>query len=103
MDLTRVRAITSLPVSDLDRATAWYRDHLGAEPSEFDEEGVLIECGGGTSFFLYRSQFAGTNEATALMLQVDDFDAAFADLRSRGVSFEEYDFDEFKTVDLLLL
>jgi len=99
MDLSHVRAITALPVSDLDRAVAWYQGHLGAEPSETDEDGALFECGGGTSFFVYESQFAGTNKGTALMLQVDDFDAAFSDLRSGGVSFEEYDFGEFKTVD----
>lgn len=50
-------------------------------------------------FFLYPSQFAGTNEATALMLQVDDLDQSIAELRSKGVAFEAYDFGDIKTVD----
>ena len=46
---------------------------------------------------LYASQFAGTNQATAASLDVNDFDAAVEQLRSRGVAFEEYDMGEFRT------
>ncbi len=99
MDLSHATAITPLAVSNLDTATAWYRSHLGVTPAETDADGVRFACGDGTSFFLYESQFAGTNKATALMLRVDDFDGAFADLRSNGVRFEEYDFGELSTVD----
>jgi catechol 2,3-dioxygenase-like lactoylglutathione lyase family enzyme len=99
MDLSHARAIAFLPVSDLDRASAWYQEHLGASPSETDEMGVLFACGDGTSFALYQSEFAGTNQGTAMTLDVDDFDSAIADLRSRGVSFEEYDFEYLTTVD----
>jgi catechol 2,3-dioxygenase-like lactoylglutathione lyase family enzyme len=43
---------------------------------------------------------AGTqNPSTALTWQVDDVAAEIADLESRGVSFEDYDLPEFKTVD----
>lgn len=99
MDLTGTTAVASLPVADVEKASSWYRGHLGAEPARVDEAGALFTCGGGTMFFLYESQFAGTNEATALMLQVEDLDRAIADLRSKGVAFEDYDFGEIKTVD----
>jgi len=99
MDLSQAKAAAYLPVSDLERATAWYRDRLGAEATQLNEMDSEFVCGDGTSFFLYPSQFAGTNEGTALALNVDDVEATVADLVSRGVTFEEYDFDDFKTVN----
>ncbi len=37
------------------------------------------------------------------MLVVNDFDEALAEMRSRGVVFEDYDFgDDFRTVDGVL-
>jgi catechol 2,3-dioxygenase-like lactoylglutathione lyase family enzyme len=99
MDLSKAKAIAPLAVSSLDAATVWYRDTLGATPAQTSPAGVQFQCGSGTSFFLYESQFAGTNQATGLMLEVADFDEAFADLQSSGVQFENYDFGEIRTVD----
>ena len=90
--------IATLPASDLDRARSWYRDKLGLEPAQDGEGGVMYDTGG-VRFMLYPSQFAGTNQATAASWEVDDFDSAVADLRSRGVTFEEYDLPGLKTVD----
>jgi catechol 2,3-dioxygenase-like lactoylglutathione lyase family enzyme len=83
-----------LPASDLDRAKRWYSDKLGLEPTSEDEYGgVHYEIGGGT-FLVYLSEFAGTNKATAAGFRVEDFDAAIAKLRARGVTFEDVDFGE---------
>jgi len=89
-----------LPASDLERAKRWYSEKLGLEPvSESEYGGIQYEHGGGT-FLVYPSDFAGTNKATAAGFRVEDFDAAIAELRSRGVVFEEVDFGEFgSTVD----
>jgi catechol 2,3-dioxygenase-like lactoylglutathione lyase family enzyme len=93
----------ALPASDIDRAKAWYSEKLGAEPVETGPGGELRYDIGGTRFGLYASAFAGTNQATAAMLAVSDFDTARAELRSRGVVFEDYDFgDDFRTVDGVL-
>ena len=93
----------SLPASDIDRAKTWYSDKLGAEPTiELPGAGLMYDIGG-VKFGLYPSEFAGTNQATAAMLVVNDFDEALAELRSRGVVFEDYDFgDDFRTVDGVL-
>lgn len=49
---------------------------------------------------VYPSGFAGTNQATAVNIRVDDVEAAVAELKSRGAVFESYDFGEaFRTVD----
>jgi catechol 2,3-dioxygenase-like lactoylglutathione lyase family enzyme len=89
-----------LPASDIERAKRWYLEKLGLEPVSEDEYGgVQYEHGGGT-FLVYLSEFAGTNKATAAGFRVEDFDAAIAELRSRGVVFEDVDFGEFgSTVD----
>lgn len=94
----------SLPVSDLSRAKQWYLEKLDLKPVREDEMagGAFYETGGG-QFLLYQSEFAGTNQATAAGWQVEDVPAKVAELRSRGVVFEEYDFgDEFKTKDGIL-
>ena len=89
-----------LPASDINRAKDWYRDRLGLKPVNDTEDGGGTYETGGTRFLLYPSQFAGTNQATAAGFQVTDFDATIAELRSNGVTFEEYDFgDELRTTD----
>ena len=49
--------------------------------------------------FLYPSAGAGTSAASQAFWQVEDLDAEVADLRSRGVVFENYDMPGLKTVD----
>jgi predicted enzyme related to lactoylglutathione lyase len=91
----------TLPASDLERAKAWYAEVLQLEPSETTEDGSFIYEVGGSFFMVYASQFAGTNQATAI--SVDDVDAAVTDLKARGAVFENYDFGEdFRTVDGIL-
>ena len=92
-----------LPASDLDRAKRWYAEKLGIEPVREDEYGGAEYEVGGAMFLIYRSEFAGTNKATAAGFRVDDFDATVAELRSAGVVFEDVDFGEFgSTVDGVL-
>jgi catechol 2,3-dioxygenase-like lactoylglutathione lyase family enzyme len=90
----------SLPASDIDRARAWYSEKLGLVPIESGPGGELRYDTGATQFGVYPSAFAGSNQATAAVLVVGDFDAARAELLSKGVVFEDYDFgEEFRTVD----
>ena len=89
----------SLPASDIERAKAFYRDKLGLEPAEESGDGGVFFDTGGTRFLLYPSGFAGTNQATAAGWQVDDIEAVVAGLKANGVEFQDYDFDELKTVD----
>jgi len=83
-----------LAASDLERAKRWYAEKLGLEPVEEDEYGGLQYETGGSTFLVYLSQFAGTNQATAAGFRVDDFDAAVSTLRANGVEFEDVDFGE---------
>ncbi|HSJ71301.1 MAG TPA: VOC family protein [Acidimicrobiia bacterium] len=92
--------VASLPASDIDRARSWYQEKLGVQPSVYEDEGVLMYMNGDSAFMVYASEFAGTNQATAAGLVVEDFDAALMSLRSSGVVFEDYDFgDGMATVE----
>jgi catechol 2,3-dioxygenase-like lactoylglutathione lyase family enzyme len=88
----------SLAVSDLAKARSWYADSLGWEPA-FEPPGVLVYDVDGATFTLYESQFAGTAKNTVMNWNVDDVRPKVAQLRERGVKFEDYDFGDFKTVD----
>ncbi len=90
----------TLPASDIERAKAWYSSVLQLQPTEITESGDVWYEIDGTRLMLYPSQFAGTNQATAVNISVDDVDVSVAELKARGAVFESYDFGEaFRTVD----
>ena len=91
-------AIATVPASDLERAMSWYADKLGLEPAEAAEVGAYFNVGSGR-FLLYPSEFAGTNQATAMSFEVDDIEAAVAELKANGVTFEDYDIPGVETED----
>ena len=82
-------------VSDIDRARRFYRDTLGLELVQDggeDMDGVLGFKTGSTYLIVYRSEFAGTNQANAVTWDMQgDLEAVVADLRAKGVAFERYD------------
>ena len=53
-----------VPVKDLARARKFYEQTLGFSPDYENEGGVGYKGAGGTAFFLYPSEFAGTNKAS---------------------------------------
>jgi catechol 2,3-dioxygenase-like lactoylglutathione lyase family enzyme len=91
-------AATRLPAQDLARARAFYADKLGLEPVEERPGGLRYECGG-TVFALFASAGAPSGAHTQMGWKVADIDATVAELRARGVVFEEYDLPGLRTVD----
>jgi catechol 2,3-dioxygenase-like lactoylglutathione lyase family enzyme len=85
------RAITKLPVQDLDRARAFYQDKLGLTPVEEREGGLRYLCAAG-EFHLFLSTGAASGTFTQLGFEVENIGAVVANLRSRGVVFEKFDF-----------
>ena len=83
--------IPMLAASDLDRARAFYADALDLKP--VDDAGVLRYETGGSSFVVYLSEFAASNQATAAMWEVDDLDGTVTTLKGRGVEFQNFDFE----------
>jgi predicted enzyme related to lactoylglutathione lyase len=83
--------IPYIPVSDLARARKFYSEKVGLEPKAENNGGLTYECGG-TEVFMYVSAGAGTSKASQAFWSVKDLRAEVAELRTRGVTFEEYDF-----------
>jgi len=85
-------AIATVAVKDLKKAAAFYEKTLGLRPKARQGEEVISYATGSTVFNVYRSEFAGTNMATAVCWAVgDQVDAIVDALRSKGVAFEHYD------------
>ena len=96
--LTDSDIMAVLPAKDINRAKEFYRDKLGLEPSESDEEDNLIYRGGhGTSFLVYQTENAGTAKNTQMGWATDNLEREVEELRARGVVFEEYDMPGLKT------
>jgi predicted enzyme related to lactoylglutathione lyase len=88
-----------LPATDVARARAFYEQILNLQPSGEVDGGVVYKFAGGTACLLYPSVNAGTNRASQAFWQVPDVVREVAELKRRGVRFEEYDEPGLKTVD----
>jgi catechol 2,3-dioxygenase-like lactoylglutathione lyase family enzyme len=80
-----------IPVADLERARKFYEEKLGLDPGKEFAEGMIYKCGKGTTFYMYKSEGAGTSKASYAFWEVDDVAAEVAQLKDRGVVFQEYD------------
>lgn len=78
-----------IPASNVARARQFYEHIVGLTPKEDYAGGVTYECAG-TEVFMYPTPNAGTSKASQAFWQVDDVEAEVAELKARGVVFEEY-------------
>jgi len=88
-----------IPAQDVARARSFYEDKLGFRPREEVAGGVVYEFGKGTAAFLYPTPNAGTSRASQAYWQVEDIEREVAELKKRGVKFEDYDMPGMKTQD----
>ena len=89
--LGKADATPMIAVKDLDRAKRFYEDTLGLETKdEWGGEGATLKSGD-TLINVYRSEFAGTNKATALNFDVEDIASEVRELKDKGIMFEHYD------------
>jgi catechol 2,3-dioxygenase-like lactoylglutathione lyase family enzyme len=90
MPLSDSPIFPSLPAQDIERAKAWYKDKLGFTPARDLGPGGQLYMSGSTLFILYQTPFAGTAKNTLAGWVVPDIDKAMAELRAKGVEFEDY-------------
>jgi catechol 2,3-dioxygenase-like lactoylglutathione lyase family enzyme len=93
--LASAHVVTKLPAQDLERARRFYAERLGLEPVEARDGGYRYLCGA-TEFHLFASSGAASGTSTQAGFEVDDIDAAVAELRARGVEFERFDIAGFE-------
>ena len=88
--LGKADATPMIAVRDLERARDFYEQTLGLRAVDYFGEGFVVKSGD-TQFSVYRSEFAGTNKATALTFEVDDIEREVRELKEKGIFFEHYD------------
>jgi catechol 2,3-dioxygenase-like lactoylglutathione lyase family enzyme len=98
MSLESAHVLTRIPAQDLDRARRFYAEKLGLEPVEDRGGGLRYICGG-DEFAIFLTTGATDGSYTQMGWQVDDIEATVAELRARGVVFEDYDLPGMRTVD----
>lgn len=96
--LERGEVAARLPAQDLDRARAFYAEKLGLEPVEERSGGLRYRCGN-SWFVVFASGGAASGTHTQMGWEVADIEATVAELRVRGVVFEEYDLPGIRTVN----
>jgi catechol 2,3-dioxygenase-like lactoylglutathione lyase family enzyme len=94
--LGKADATPMIAVKDIDRAKQFYSDKLGLKPVQEMGGDFFMLKSGDTTLNVYRSEFAGTNKATALTFDVDDIDAEVRELKDKGTTFEHYDVQGLK-------
>jgi len=83
-------AVATVAVKNLETARKFYEQTLGLTKI-MENEQVLAFKSGKSSLFVYRSEYAGTNKATAVTWVADEVEDIVKTLKGRGVSFEHYD------------
>jgi len=95
--LGNIDAVANLAVKDLAVARRFYEDTLGLAQVDAEGDEVVVYGSGSTRINVYRSAFAGTNQATAVTWQVGaDIERLVAALKAKGVRFEHYDMPDTK-------
>jgi catechol 2,3-dioxygenase-like lactoylglutathione lyase family enzyme len=85
-------AVANVAVRNLDTAKRFYKDTVGLTPVGAEGDEVVVFKSGSSKLNVYRSQYAGTNQATAVSWNVGNrVDDVVRDLKAKGVTFEHYD------------
>jgi len=90
MSLATKSSSAILPCSDVAAAKRFYTETLDLPLAEDHGEVFALKTGD-TFLTVYKSEFAGTNKANAVVWSAgDEVDAIAADLRAKGVTLDEY-------------
>ncbi|MGW0770844.1 VOC family protein [Streptomyces sp. NPDC002676] len=96
--LAHAHVATRLPAQDLERARRFYAEQLGLEPVDERPGGLLYRCGG-MDFVVFLSAGSSPGTFTQMAWEVDDIEAVVAELRRRGVVFQDVDTPGLRTKD----
>ena len=97
--LTNMNATATVGVRDIPAAKEFYSNVLGLEliTNEGDDPGMLLYRSGNTRVLVYKSAFAGTNQATSITWDVGDrLVDIVAALKAKGVRFEHYEMEDMQ-------
>jgi catechol 2,3-dioxygenase-like lactoylglutathione lyase family enzyme len=90
--LSNTDAVANLAVKDLEIAKKFYEGTLGLKPVAAEGHELIVFRSGNSTLNVYRSKYAGTNQATAVTWVVgDQVENVVKSLKVKGVRFEHYD------------
>lgn len=100
MSLDESPVAMMLPITEIDRAHEFYAQRLGLTPdgTNADDE-LMFRLAGGAELVLRVLPDARPSPNTALSFKVADVVSEISALEGRGVTFEDYDLPDFRTVD----
>jgi catechol 2,3-dioxygenase-like lactoylglutathione lyase family enzyme len=85
-------AAANLAVKDLKAAKKFYEGTLGLKPIGREGEHLIAYRSGVSTMLVYKSQYAGTNKATAVTWTVgNELEEIVRALKAKGVTFEHYE------------
>ena len=86
--LSNARCVSTLAVSDMDRARRFYEERLGLAV-EADVVGtVRYSCGGGTALAIFERPMEPVDHTVAAF-EIEDLEGEVNELRGRGVEVED--------------
>ena len=85
-------ASANIEVKNLEISKKFYEDTLGLSQVGAEGEELIVFKSGNTIIYVYQSQNAGTNQATAVTWIVgEEMEDVVQELKNKGVNFEHYD------------
>jgi|SRR5918999_5240124 catechol 2,3-dioxygenase-like lactoylglutathione lyase family enzyme len=90
-------AAANIAVKNLEKAKKFYEEILGLTQIGAEGQEVIVYESGNSTINVYQSQYAGTNQATAVTWTVGaDIGNIVQALKAKGVMFEHYDMPDMK-------
>jgi catechol 2,3-dioxygenase-like lactoylglutathione lyase family enzyme len=90
-------AVANVAVRNIDVARKFYEGTLGLKRVGDEGPELIVFKSGSTTFNVYQSEKAGTNQATAVTWTVgDEVETVVEALKAKGVKFEHYDMPDMK-------
>jgi catechol 2,3-dioxygenase-like lactoylglutathione lyase family enzyme len=90
-------AAANIAVKNLETARKFYQDTLGLTQVGAEGQELIVFRSGNSTINVYQSQYAGTNQATAVTWVVgEDVEDVVRALKAKGVTFEHYDMPDMK-------
>lgn len=87
-----IDAAANIAVKNLDAAKKFYEDTLGLKQVGAEGQELIVFRSGTSTIYVYESQYAGTNQATAITWVVgEDIENVIRRLKDKGVTFDHYD------------
>jgi catechol 2,3-dioxygenase-like lactoylglutathione lyase family enzyme len=92
--LANKEAAANVAVRNIDAARKFYEGTLGLKVLDTEGDEVVAYGSAGGRILVYRSDYAGTNKATAVTWTVgDEVESVARGLKAKGVQFEHYRMD----------